>query len=87
MVGLCLSKDQTTILALRAKNLNKGPMNTDKLRKSRPNNFLNSRLFTREAGGVRWGVLYELFEQSTSNHFSVHVGIVKWEVGSGKLYP
>ena len=29
---------------------------------------------------------HKLFEQNTSNHFSVHVGTVKCEEGSVKLY-
>ena len=43
-------------------------------------NFPNSRLFTREAGSVRWELVWDIFEQNTSNHFSVHVGSVKCEV-------
>ena len=47
--------------------------------KSEQTHFSNSRLFTSEAGSVRWEVVWDIFEQSTSNHFSVHVGSGKCE--------
>ena len=52
--------------------------------KSEQAHFPASRLFTREAGNVRREVVWDIFEQNTSNHFSVHAGGVKREVGSGK---
>ena len=52
--------------------------------KSEQAHFPASRLFTREAGNVRREVVWDIFEQNTSHHFSVHAGGGKWEVGSGK---
>ena len=52
--------------------------------KSEQAHFPASRLFTREAGNVRREVVWDIFKQNTSNHFSVHAGGGKWEVGSGK---
>ena len=47
--------------------------------KSEQAHFPNSCFFTRKAGSGWWEVVWDIFEQNTSNHFLVHVGSVKRE--------